>query len=323
ASNADAIQFVISDVVVDNTPSYVSNNLALQSWVASSGTIVVSSIDWLGSVWAASFTANGWLVTVDSITDNADWTRNFNVSWLAWAVPVAANTTITIANVVDLDWDSANVVSGSINITPAVDVTPPTTPATLTLADGDNTNWTWLAGFTNSTSITLALPDDADVAAWYTSESSSAPAAWDAGWVWPKPTSYTLSGWDWLKTVYEFVKDATWNVQPTWKSATITLDTTAPGSLSWITPQPTLKSTVYDITLEIVEALSWLDPNSVVITTDSWWIITPGLTTVSGNQISARYTTPNVDWETLTVTWLDKAWNAFTRTIDTALLVNP
>jgi hypothetical protein len=126
--------------------------------------------------------------------------------------------------------DTANndqvAVSAGLAITTTADVTPPATPATLTLTGNAGA----LAGFTNTTALTLAVAavTDPSGVSWFVSESSSAPAAGDGGWSSTQPTSFTLSAGDGAKSVYVYVKDNVGNVQATGKTAAIALDTALP-----------------------------------------------------------------------------------------------
>jgi hypothetical protein len=130
--------------------------------------------------------------------------------------------------------DTANndqaAVSAGLAITTTADITPPATPATLTLTG----NVGALAGFTNTAAVSLAVAavTDPSGVSWFVSESSSAPAVGDGGWSSTQPTSFTLSAGDGAKSVYVYVKDNVGNAQATGKSAAIALDTTAPSYAS-------------------------------------------------------------------------------------------
>ena len=72
--------------------------------------------------------------------------------------------------------------------------------------------------FNNVGGGTLSTPPDADLAAWYVSESASAPATGAAGWNGAKPTTYTFPappGSGSTATVCVYVKDTLGNVQQT------------------------------------------------------------------------------------------------------------
>jgi hypothetical protein len=117
--------------------------------------------------------------------------------------------------------DTANndqaAVSAGLAITTAADTTPPAAPTGLALNNG--------AASTSVTNVTLdglTTPPDADLAAWFVSESSSAPVAGAAGWSSTKPTSYTFAtATNETKTVCVYVKDTTNNVQSTGACDTI------------------------------------------------------------------------------------------------------
>ncbi|MDO8464583.1 MAG: Ig-like domain-containing protein [Gallionella sp.] len=72
--------------------------------------------------------------------------------------------------------------------------------------------------FNNVGGGTLSIPADADLAAWYLSESTTAPATGAAGWNGAKPTSYIFPvppGSGSTATVCVYVKDTLGNVQQT------------------------------------------------------------------------------------------------------------
>jgi hypothetical protein len=79
--------------------------------------------------------------------------------------------------------------------------------------------WTPIsADFNNAGNGTLSTPPDADLAAWYVSESTSAPATGAAGWNGAKPTTYifpVMPGSGGTATVCVYVKDTLGNVQQT------------------------------------------------------------------------------------------------------------
>ena len=105
--------------------------------------------------------------------------------------------------------DAACNISGAGSDTIVLDTVGPAAPTDLLLDAG--------AASTANTAVSLdSLSGPADVAAWFVSESSSAPAAGAAGWSVAKPTSYTFAtATAELKTVCVHVKDAANNVQPT------------------------------------------------------------------------------------------------------------
>jgi hypothetical protein len=114
--------------------------------------------------------------------------------------------------------DQAAVSAGlAITTTAAPDVTPPAAPTGLALSGG--------AATTSSTIVTLdglTTPPDADLAAWFVSESSSAPTAGAAGWSSTKPTTHAFAtATNETKTVCVYVKDASNNVQSTGACDTI------------------------------------------------------------------------------------------------------
>jgi len=79
-------------------------------------------------------------------------------------------------------------------------------------------NYPGFAEFNNAGGGTLSTPPDADLAAWFMSESASAPAAGAAGWNGAKPTSYIFPappGSGGTATVCVYVKDTLGNVQQT------------------------------------------------------------------------------------------------------------
>ncbi|MCK9272601.1 Ig-like domain-containing protein [Candidatus Gracilibacteria bacterium] len=188
-----------------------------------------------------------------------------------------------------------------------VDITKPATP-TLTLASG--------AAYTNTTNIDAIVTNDTDnvgVTGWYISESSSTPAA---GSFTAEPTTFALSAGDGAKTVYVWTRDAAGNISDP-ATDTITLDTTPPGALSWISPQPTLKNTLYSCEVGVDETGSGINPTGLSVTADNGGVISN--ISVSGNHVLFNYTS-NGPGDTITISGTDKAGNAFTKTIDTALL---
>jgi len=217
--------------------------------------------------------------------------------------------------------DAANNVQAavqSVAVTTDADTTAPATPATLALTGNAGAS----AGNTNTQNISLTVADVTDPSgvSWFVSESSSAPVVGDAGWSSTKPTSFTISAGNGAKNVYVYVKDDVGNVQATGKVAAILLDTVAPSTPVWTTAQPSLKSTPYNGSqVTLTEIGSGINTGSIGIAGDAGGII--GGISVSGNVITFNYTTPNAAGETLTITGTDNAGNAFSVTINTAVLL--
>lgn len=203
ASNADAIQFVIA---VDGTPPATPN-------------IFINNDD--------TYT-NSTAVSV-SITGDTD-----NVGVTGWFVSESASVPVlgsfgpkpSTANISAVDgtktlhaWtrDAAGNISLVGSDTIILDTTPPAAPTGLAL-DG---------GVASTTAGSVALsglttPADADLAAWFVSESASAPAAGAAGWSSTKPTTYSFaSATNETKFVCVYVKDTANNVQGTGACDTI------------------------------------------------------------------------------------------------------
>lgn len=125
--------------------------------------------------------------------------------------------------------DTIGNASSALHVDIAKDVTPPTTSSSVVSTDGDTSNGTGTAGYTNSlrVGITITDPIPSDVAGWFVSDSSTAPAASDAGWLDAVPTSYDIpAGADGTKSIYVYVKDAAGNVQQV-GATSIILDTVA------------------------------------------------------------------------------------------------
>jgi hypothetical protein len=98
-----------------------------------------------------------------------------------------------------------------------IDTQAPAAPTGLALDSG--------AATTTGASVSLdglTTPPDADLAAWFVSESGSAPAAGAAGWSSTKPTTFTFAtATNETKTVCVYVKDTLGNVQATGACDTI------------------------------------------------------------------------------------------------------
>lgn len=117
--------------------------------------------------------------------------------------------------------DAAGNVSGAGSATITLDTTPPAAPTGLAINGGASS----ASNITSNPSVSLdglTTPPDADLAAWFVSESSTAPAATAGGWTSTKPTSYTLAGIG-MHLVSVHVKDTSGNVQPISASAWINL----------------------------------------------------------------------------------------------------
>jgi hypothetical protein len=137
------------------------------------------------------------------------------------ATPAISGLTISTAyKIYFVAKDAANNVQAavqSVAVTTSADVTPPAAPTGLALNSG--------AASTTNTSVSLnglTTPPDADLAAWFVSESSTAPAAGVGGWSSTKPTTYTFAtATNETKTVCVYVKDTSNNVQTTGACDTI------------------------------------------------------------------------------------------------------
>lgn len=247
-----------------------------------------------------SITSSTWW-TVANISIDGNWDVQFD-----WTTPNAWWSQLTITWT-DKAWNAFSLTK-NVTLPNAVDSTPPSSPA-FTI-----TQW----NYTNTTNIGINVTANADVAWWYISESSSVPTAWAAWWTASAPTTFTISSWDWAKTVYMFSKDAAWNVQSTPWTKSITLDTVVPSgtpSFQWTTPDT--KLTAYSgLKLRSSESLTWWSISS--ITSSNWWAISN--ISIDGNwDIQFDWNTPNVWWSTLTITWTDKAGNSFTITKNVTL----
>ncbi|MFA6898572.1 MAG: Ig-like domain-containing protein [Desulfurivibrionaceae bacterium] len=205
---------VTTNAAADTTPNaftFVDQNNVALSTLTESAAITMAGINAAASisVVGGEYQINGgaWTAVAGTVNNN-DTVKVRHTS--SGSNSTAINTTLTIGGVSDI-----------FTTTTAADITPPAAPAGLLLDNG--------AASTTDPDLTVSLdglttPPDADLAGWFVSESSSAPAAGDAGWVGIKPTTYTLSAGAGLKTVYVYVKDASGNVQATPAQDDITLN---------------------------------------------------------------------------------------------------
>ncbi|MBI2890188.1 MAG: hypothetical protein HYY13_05330 [Nitrospirae bacterium] len=160
-------------------------------------------------------------------------------------------------------------IAGNINVGPGVsagttlDTIPPADP-TLVLSDPSSAN----TSYTNDPLVDAAIGDDATPSYWLLSEShSTQPTELDESWAAGKPTTFTLSGGDAIKTVYAWLKDAAGNVNsgPA-VSAAIELDTTPPADPTLTLTDQTSSSAAY--TNDPLVDASIVDDGTV-----SYWIL--------------------------------------------------
>lgn len=257
-------------------------------------------VDHASSVTAPTGTATATTVTETNTIADADGLRNITYFLyqndgttlvssngtgafigLTASTPYKMKTSAETYNAVSGVWALQTSPLAAITTAAAADTTPPPTPATLVLTGNAGAS----AGHTDTTNISLSVANVADPSGvmWFVSESSSAPAAGDAGWSSTQPTSYTLSAGDGSKSVYVYVRDnaATPNVQPTGKTTSIVLDTsapTAPAGNEAMTPGETRS-----ISVTFNEAIQ----STAAITVNSG---TLNSYAVAGNVLSINYT---------------------------------
>lgn len=134
-----------------------------------------------------NFDENTWVVSWNS---TIAWTYNFGIT---------AKDKDGVSNT-----DNFSITINSVAV--VVDNIAPPAPTWLSINSWDAT--------TDSQSVVLNNLNYAwEPISWrFVSESSIKPWNNDWAWSWTKPSSYILSGWLWVKTIYIYVKDAAWNV---------------------------------------------------------------------------------------------------------------
>ena len=295
---------VTTNVTPDTIPnafSFTSTTWANTSTLYTSASITVW---WINT--ASPISVTGWYYSINGwATTNTAWTVNngdvVTVTVLSsWSFSTTTNATLTIG------W-----VSGTYSVTTSADNIAPNTPSI------SINSWNQ---YTSSTSVSIAVTWDTDnvwVTWWYVSESSSTPTSWAAWWVWTRPTTATISSWDWVKTLYVWTKDAVWNVSAS-GSAAVTLDTIIPNSPVWTAWVTTRNTQYYSRQATFTTGPSWIDINGLSIVNTWWWTITN--ISVSWSTITFDYLTPNTGWESINIIWTSKSWVAFDEWIFTPWL---
>ena len=307
----------MAEPVVDYTPpdttpnafTFVDQTNVALSTLTESAAITVGGIDAAASISVAGgeYQINGgaWTAAAGSVS-NGQTVKVRHTS--SGSNATATNTTLTIGGVPDI-FTTTTVAAG--------DGTQPATP-TIALSDGNAANGTGSAGYTNSTAVNIVIGNDTDnvgVTGWYVSESSSAPAAGDGGWVGARPTTASVSAGDGVKTLYVWTKDAAGNVSNA-GSGTIELGTVAPSTLAWVTGAPDTKDALY--TNLILSGDKSFTGASIAVASRNGGTVGTVAIDGSGQITMADYTTPNVNPDYLDVTGSDKYGN----TISIARRVN-
>ncbi|MCM2348957.1 MAG: hypothetical protein NDI69_02980 [Bacteriovoracaceae bacterium] len=201
-----------------------------------------------------------------------------------WSTPVINSTSVKIKLVAqDSLGNSSAVESDSF----AIDSTAPLAPA-ITLTS---------PSITNNLTTTLSLPSCSDYSGIHLSESSTAPAVSDAGWVsCQNSLSYTLtSATNGIRRIYAFAKDAVGNISSS-NYVELTLDTAVPDVtlLGLDSSTPTNNSTI-SISASSCSGMSHVlikNTNSAPSINDSGWNAcssVPGNITANISGGSAHY----------------------------------
>lgn len=233
ASTNYTAYFVAKDAANNTQAAAVSDALTTTAdgTIPATPTLAIKSGDaYVNKTYADAHTSGGTIqvpVTISGDTDNVGVTGWF-VSESS-SVPVLGDFVTPKPTTVNLStgdgtktaytWtrDAAGNISLAGSDTIILDTTPPAAATGLALDGG--------AASTTAASVALGgltTPADADLAAWFVSESAVAPAAGDAGWSSTKPTTYSFAtATTETKTVCVYVKDTADNVQGTGACDTI------------------------------------------------------------------------------------------------------
>lgn len=297
-------------------------DLLLESWV--------NNLDWTVSVVPADMASHfsvSWTKLKITNVETLRVPQTYKISlWQAWWTFVLFEITATKwsvrieTNVKKATWVSAANKNAYMNWTKTIDevstadTQAPTTPS-ISISDKSSSWWTAEPWYTNERNINLSISDSDNVwVTWrYVSESSTAPSASSWSWVSTKPTSFTLSDSDNLKSVYVWTKDAEWNISPAAWWATITLDRN-----NSVTNKAFTQVTKWD---PINQAINFEEP--VKITNVTWdtsaitlWTTWSYISSFNLNRgwISTAWT------YSITATTVDRAWN--TKNITLSIQVN-
>lgn len=304
----------VTTIAPDTTPdafSFVDTTGVALSTSIESAAITVAGINAAApiSVSGGEYSINGgaW-TTANGTVSNGQSVKVRHTS--SASNSTATNTVLTIGGISD--------TFTSTTLAAVADTTPPSTPTSLALTGNVEAS----AGYTRTQAIAMNVADVTDPSGvmWFVTESSSAPAASDAGWSSTKPTSFTLSAGDGTKNVYVFVKDnatPTNNVQALGKLATIVLDTGMPTITSlpsWTGGVTSSSTTATSVTFGDTAGGT---PKAVSITVDNGASIT-GFTGAYGargfNLVAPVDTSGNPITVTITYSVTDNAGNVTTTT---------
>lgn len=267
--------------------------------VWSYGSVVWSDVDSqtipLTGLWESSKVYLDWVLVW---TTGSDWTLDVSVK---------------IDNIWSNEFeffyiDKYGNISTSLDLIITKTSTAPSTP-TLTISDP---SWEAEAEYTKYLEVAVNISDVSWATAWFLSESPTAPWAGDAGWVSVKPTTFTMSSWDWEKTVYAYVKNDYWIVQSVWAVDTINLDRVAPTKTE--STLPTLSTwTSSSGTFKISEDVTYVDGSLKFedeYGNDVWWSFSNVVFNSETGILSYDCVTPNYTGNlTIVASVKDKANN--------------
>jgi comEA protein len=273
AGNVSAVYGSPVSVTVDTTPAdTIAPSVADFSAPSSSSSLSISITTFTAS---DDIGVTAYLITDSSTPPSAgspDWTASAPTTYTVgsdgsyilypWAKDGAGNVSVLYGSPASVTVETTTEDTNAPNVT---DFSTPSSSNSLSIS---------ITTFTAS--------DDVAVTGYKITESSTPPAAGDAGWTGSAPTTYAI-GSDGSYTLYPWAKDGNGNVSPVFGSPiTVTVDTTAPTVLSSVrvNPNPTNQSSV-DFTVTFSESVTGVDIDDFSLITKE--IIGANITNVSGS----------------------------------------
>jgi len=283
---------VLKDVAATATPSGFTSTTSSISW-----NITVTDPDGLTSSWyiitlATQTTAPTTGYTPFTNNNPAWWALNF--TWLNSWTSYKVWTQITSLNA-STNLNTTVVIPNTFS-TLQLDTVPPTMSAP-SYSITTPTNWNVVVTITTT-----------EVNIWAT------PAGWTrtwTAWAYNFTKTYTTN----LTETVTF-SDTAWNTTPV-NVSVANIDKIAPTQMvfSWVTPDT--QNTQYNaLALSLNDSV--IGGTITSLTSSAWWTLsTP---TIDGAwNVVFNFLTPTAAGTTLTLTWADAAWNAFTITLNVSL----
>jgi hypothetical protein len=201
---ANNVQAAVQSVAVTTNTAPTANNFTYGTNIDNTA----KTFDW--KVLSAAADADGDALTATVQAQGAKGA--FVIAGNNVTYTPSANQTVSDSGTLRISDGRGGVKDITVTVN-GIDTAPPAAPALVASWVG----YPPQATFDNIGNGTLSTPPDADLAAWYVSESATAPAAGAAGWA-AKPTSYVFPappGSGGTARVCVYVKDTLGNVQQT------------------------------------------------------------------------------------------------------------